>query len=162
MTQHPTPLGDTLASLRSAPLGTHRGMLPAALHTLITAILTRIFARLEQVFLLWQAGQLPAPTVRHRAPNLPAEARPSHHNTPAPREPRQRNAPARDPQQVRAPTPPNRIRPGHPPRRANPRAATAGSRPCRDSVPAHASRRRISLIPRRQSRHLIVTITQLT
>ena len=147
MTQHPSPLGYALASLREAPLGAHRGMLPAAMHTLITAILTRIFAHLEQILVLFQAGQLPAPTPRAYAPLLPAATRARHHNTQSRHEPRRGTAPACDPQQIRASIAADQIPPGHVAHRANPRAAPAGSRPCQNSRPSlrspatHARRR---------------------
>ena len=40
-------------------------MLSNALHTWIEAIFAHIFGRLEQIFLLWQAGNLPTPPPRH-------------------------------------------------------------------------------------------------
>lgn len=88
MTQHPSPLGDAIANLRKAPAGTHRGMLPEALHTLITAILARIFARLEAILRLWQAGELPTPTPRHRAAAPARQA--SNRQTSAPQRARRR------------------------------------------------------------------------
>ena len=39
-------------------------MLPAALHAFIMACLARVFARLEQIFLLWQSGQLALAPIR--------------------------------------------------------------------------------------------------
>ena len=71
--QDHSPLGDAIATLRKAPEGPHRGMLPAALHTLITAILTRLFARLEAILRLWQAGECPAP--RHQTSTRQDSAR---------------------------------------------------------------------------------------
>ena len=79
MEPHPTPLADQLAGLRAAaaPSGADCGMLPAALHAVIAAILARIFAGLERVFLLWQAGLLPTPAARHISPpSRPSEPRP--------------------------------------------------------------------------------------
>ena len=56
----PSRLADQLAGLRAAtPSHDGRGMLPAALRALITAIFARIFDRLEQIILLWQSGLLP-------------------------------------------------------------------------------------------------------
>ncbi len=65
MTTDSSPLGDKIASLRAAPSGADGRMLSNALHTLIAAILARIFTRLEDIFLLWQAGTLPTPQPRH-------------------------------------------------------------------------------------------------
>jgi len=60
---HPPPsLADQFGSLRKAAGGdSARGWLPASVHALITAFLTRIFGQLEQLFLLWQSGDLPIP-----------------------------------------------------------------------------------------------------
>lgn len=67
-------MADQLAGLRAiTSADAPRRMLPNALHTLIMAILARLFARLEQVFLLWQAGQLPPP---------PASRKQAHAATP--------------------------------------------------------------------------------
>ena len=79
MSVKPTPLGTQIASLRkagAAPSGADRGRLSTALHTLIAAIFARIFDRLEQILLLWQAGQLPKPVVRQRP-----QAKTEHHKT---------------------------------------------------------------------------------
>ena len=69
---HSSPPGDRIASLRAAPSGADGRMLPAALHAIIMTCLARIFARLEQIFLLWQAGTLPAPLARHAHTTQPA------------------------------------------------------------------------------------------
>ena len=69
---HSSPPGDRIASLRAAPSGADGRMLPAALHSIIMTCLARIFARLEQIFLLWQAGTLPAPLARHAHTTQPA------------------------------------------------------------------------------------------
>ncbi len=149
MTQHPAPLGDVIASLRKAPAEAPRGMLPAALHTLITAILTRIFARLEALLLLWQTGERPTP--RHRAPKIPAKPRVSYRRTRSAREYRQ--AKTHNPPQLGAPA---RIRARYPLHPANPRAT---SRPRPEPLPARARRRTNSLIPRRQTYADFVTIS---
>ena len=69
LTQTPSP-GDRIASLRAAPPGAGRRIASNALHTLITAILARLFARLEQILALWLAGNLPPPkpAPKHRHP----------------------------------------------------------------------------------------------
>ena len=60
----PPSLTDQCATLRSpAPSGAC-GMLSNALHAMIAAIFARIFGRLEQIILLWQAGNLPTPATR--------------------------------------------------------------------------------------------------
>ena len=62
MNQRHSPLADQFAGLRAATTSKDdRGWLPTALHTLIAAILARIFGRLEQLILLWQTDALPAP-----------------------------------------------------------------------------------------------------
>ncbi|MCC6716821.1 MAG: hypothetical protein IT555_02965 [Acetobacteraceae bacterium] len=67
MINQPTQLAADLARLRTATQADGaRGI-----HALILAILARFLARLEQVFLLWQSGQLPPPPIRqshHRQP----------------------------------------------------------------------------------------------
>ena len=59
----PSPgLAAQLAQLHHAPLGRETcAWVPAAVQDLIIAWLTRIFASLEQLVRLWQAGQLPSP-----------------------------------------------------------------------------------------------------
>lgn len=42
----------------------NRAWIPDAIHALIMAALARLFTRLEQVFLLWQSGNLPLPASR--------------------------------------------------------------------------------------------------
>ena len=60
-------LADQFAGLRAAtPSNDGCGWLPASIQALIMACLARLFARLEQIFLLWQSGQFPTP-----AENLP-------------------------------------------------------------------------------------------
>ena len=63
-------LADQFAGLRASPTTPNADtrILSAALHTLIAAIFARIFARLEQFLLLWQAGNLPATPARQIAP----------------------------------------------------------------------------------------------
>ena len=62
---------DQIARLRIAAQAEEpRAWLPAAVHAVITAILVRLFGRLEQMLLLWQSGTLPALPSRdtpHRA-----------------------------------------------------------------------------------------------
>ncbi len=72
MNTHPPSPGDLIASLRQAALAPREKcvFVPDAIHTLIAALFARIFGHLEQLFLLWRAGTLPAPTaaqprVRH-------------------------------------------------------------------------------------------------
>jgi len=58
----PPSLADQFGSLRNiAEEDSARGWLPASVQTLIMAFLARIFGRLEQMFLLWQSGDLPNP-----------------------------------------------------------------------------------------------------
>ena len=61
MDPHPSSLSDQAAGLRhkAQPAREHRVLLPAALHALIAAIFARLFDRLEQLFQLWQSGDLP-------------------------------------------------------------------------------------------------------
>ena len=56
-----TTLADQFAGLRASPTTPNADttILSAAVHAMIAAIFVRIFARLEQFLLLWQAGQLP-------------------------------------------------------------------------------------------------------
>lgn len=68
MSPRPTP---------GAPIALHpprkgalenRALLPAVIHTLIAAAFARLFARLEQLLLLWQSGALAPPPPRTPAP----------------------------------------------------------------------------------------------
>ncbi len=109
MESQPPSLSEQLAGLRitaRAPLETC-AWIPGPIHTLIIAALARIFARLEQLFALWQAGSLPAPAPhqQRRAPHHPVES-PRHRAQPSPR----RRAPSRiaTTQPIRAQ--PNRVR----------------------------------------------------
>lgn len=93
MTSTPPTLTQELAGLRqSAEADDAHGWLPAALHALIMACLARLFARLEQVFLLWTAGDLPPqrPTTPRpiTPPTTRAPSRPRTHR--ASRQPRTR------------------------------------------------------------------------
>ena len=87
MTSTEPTLTQELARLRqSAEADDAHGWLPAALHALIMACLARIFGRLEQVFLLWTAGDLPpprpiTPPAAMRAPSHPK----THHTARQPR-----------------------------------------------------------------------------
>ena len=65
--ENQTPsLGDALAGLRHTVQAPREKcvFLPAPIQAVIAAIFARIFGRLEQILLLWQAGQLPAPQPR--------------------------------------------------------------------------------------------------
>ena len=116
MENKPTPLADQLAGLRAASAANDdSGWLPAALDALITACLMRIFARLEQILLLWKSGHLPLPAIprpsQRPAPLLnrqPAELRAQRESGPfASRRPPHPFAPpagsAAPPQDSRAP-----------------------------------------------------------
>lgn len=78
----PTP---KVAILRiPAPADRSSPLLPASLHALITAILTRLFTRLEHLLQLWQAGNLPIPQPRPRTAraNSPRIAGERHESAP--------------------------------------------------------------------------------
>ena len=85
MKDHPPSLGDKFARLRdSARAGEEKcARIPASIHALIMACLARIFARLEQLFLLWQSGQLPPPQAH--ATQHPISRRDSARRSEAPR-----------------------------------------------------------------------------
>ena len=80
MEQTPPSLGDRIATLRMQALARENCVyIPDAIHALIIACLARIFARLEDLVRLWQAGALPlaAPratkrpkTARRRSPRI--------------------------------------------------------------------------------------------
>ena len=77
MSIQPPPLATRFASLHTNIAACpNRGWLPRSLHALILAALARIFGRLEQLLLLWQAGTLPTPQSRHsersEEPTLPS------------------------------------------------------------------------------------------
>ena len=130
---------------RPAEAPTTHACLPPALHALIIATLARLFARLEQLFLLWQSGQLPpqrpgAPPIARPAPNTPhpgtsRTARPGRQYTRARRAtfraPSPRPTPTL-PGGIRAPKPPLHARapppPRHPIRRNNRPARIADPR----------------------------------
>ena len=130
MSVHPTPLGAQIASLRkagTAPPGADRRMLSKSLHALIAAIFARIFDRLEQILLLWQSGQLPAPPIRApRAATLPRQH---------PAKPRRHRARQRIRTPLTKPQAPNRHRAPNPPATSAPFATTPSPvrpRPARD------------------------------
>ncbi len=83
MEPHPSPLSDQpnkgLRNPAQARLETC-ALLPAALQALIAAILSRLFDRLEQLFLAWRSGTLPAPKTRNASPPR-ATARATHRTT---------------------------------------------------------------------------------
>ncbi|MCC6717950.1 MAG: hypothetical protein IT555_08700 [Acetobacteraceae bacterium] len=62
MLDQATPLATAIASLRtSAAADGAPGLLRASLQSLILALLTRLFARLESLVPAWQAGTLAIP-----------------------------------------------------------------------------------------------------
>ncbi len=77
MATQPTPLSAQIAALRTTvPAGTAEGSrLHHSIIAIISAILTRLFTRLERMVELWQAGTLPLPAPRH--PSAPNPARPT-------------------------------------------------------------------------------------
>ena len=80
MSIQPPPLATRFASLHATIAACpYRGWLPRSLHALILAALARVFGRLEQLLLLWQAGQLPTPKSRpperREGPTLPSSPR---------------------------------------------------------------------------------------
>ena len=81
METHTPSLGDQIARLRGTAQAQEKcAWIPAAIHALIIAVLTRIFGRLEQIFHLWQSGDLPAPQIRTpRAPHSRATSRRTGH-----------------------------------------------------------------------------------
>jgi len=65
MEHQPPSLSDKIARLRTTAQAQEKcAWIPASIHDLIMACLTRIFAQLEQMVALWQAGCLPAPGAR--------------------------------------------------------------------------------------------------
>ena len=133
MTHHPSSLADQFGSLRaSVESDSAHGWLPAALHALIMACLARLFARLEQIVLLWQSGKLVVPpavspsAARAPAHDRPRAARPAA-RAPLPRTPRVTH-PAIPVQTILGPA--IRLR----------RAAPAPGRLCR-TYPSHAPAR---------------------
>ena len=73
------PLSDQLTSLRTTLTAAEAPRwMPDRVHALIIACLARIFARLEHVLTLWQAGQLPP------LPTHPASTAPRSQNLRAP------------------------------------------------------------------------------
>ena len=89
-------LSEQIAGLRNTAQARKetRVWLPAAIDALIAAIFARIFGRLEQLLLLWQTGQLPAPqsVLMTAAPRACAQKKPSVHQA-RQRTHRQRPAP---------------------------------------------------------------------
>ena len=81
-------LGAQIANLKSAIAARETCVwVPDAVHALIAAIFARIFGRLEQLILLWQAGTLPTAPIRrpHAAPAphpaAPSTPKPAPQNT---------------------------------------------------------------------------------
>ena len=82
MESHSPSLGDQFARLRDTAQAQERcAWFPAALHALIMACLVRLFGRLEQIFQLWQAGNLPLPAPRRESRQIA----PRDPQSPAPR-----------------------------------------------------------------------------
>ena len=80
---HSPALSDQFARLRIAAQAQEtRAWIPTAVQALITAILVRLFSRLEQMLLLWQSGTLPSRDTPNRAaavaPRLPGLHAPRH------------------------------------------------------------------------------------
>ena len=141
------PLADQFAGLRASPTTPNADtrILSTALHALIAAIFARIFARLEQFLLLWQAGTLPVTPARPiTQPSHRGESRPP---ISAPDRPRRRRIARQRPQ---AGTPPctSAARsqwPSAKPAAAAPAAITPSSRPRSARAPPRYARK-----PRRQ------------
>ncbi len=119
LTKQPSP-GARNATEQAAPPRAGGRMLPAALQTLITAILARLFDRLEALLRLWQSGTLPIPQPRRPTPHNAAPLltpQPAHH--PASTTARTRSTPLANPcRPCVEPCPPAAraasIRPRHP------------------------------------------------
>ena len=133
MENHPSPIGDAIVRMRaSAQEDSAHPFLPATLRAAIMAILARPFACLEQVFLAWQSGQLPAAQPRPPA----ADARePKHTRRAAPRtnQPRRpgtrRHTRAHQDSVGRCPEPPD-------PRHLQPTPSPPNTRPHHAGTPA--------------------------
>ena len=161
METQPPRLAGQFAALRATTATTPKGAwIPAPVHALIMACLARIFGRLEQLVLLWQAGNLPTPATRPTSTPRPLDIRcaakdsrflphpPKHHPEHAARQTR--------------PTPPARAEPSparHPlraPRTPCPTAALAPPDPIHDAqrcgigIPAAPVDRRILRDPSRE------------
>ena len=68
-------LGAPIATPQTRPFGRETcALFPAALDALITAILARLFARLEQLLDLCRSGTLPVPAIRQPDVRTPAAA----------------------------------------------------------------------------------------
>ena len=95
MSIQPTPLGDRFTRINQALQAQEKcAWVPAAIHTLIMAILARLFGRFDQMLQLWQAGALPAPPIRAIPNDTPGDD-PTHRQCrPATRAPRHRPRPA--------------------------------------------------------------------
>ena len=131
------PLADQFASLRADfAASPHRGWLPSALHALILACLAHIFGRLDQIFLLLQAGALPIQAIRHTSPQQPSC--PSH--TPSANIDNRNMCSAEAARAIAKPAirPARMSRPAHAPRARNPVAGVAPSRRSRSCLPRAA------------------------
>ncbi|MCC6719260.1 MAG: hypothetical protein IT555_15360 [Acetobacteraceae bacterium] len=104
-----SPLGDAIARLRgTAQAEESCAWSPYGIHALIMACLVRLFARLEQIFQLWESGNLPPPPIR--APSFepamratrPPVVRSSGHRRARHRRPASRRVTARGPARGRA------------------------------------------------------------
>lgn len=141
-------LGDQLAGLRHSAQARPENcaLLPAAIHALIAAIFAKVFARLEQLLALWQAGTLPAPRPVCRRPGQAVRAlmlrrgpQPDYRVRTAPAAPRD-NLPATTSATARPAAP----RPifalfGMAPHRPIPAAPRSRRHPARDPPAGHAS-----------------------
>ena len=135
----PSPgLAAQLAQLHHAPLGREKcAWVPAAVHDLIITWLTRIFASLEQLVRLWQAGQLPPPPIRTAVPRTDRQNTPRHVRPPASRRRAIRRATHRGRTSLACHVPAGS--PELAPRQAI--APPARPRPARDPPPARAKLR---------------------
>ena len=157
MNDHPSSLSDQFARLRdSARAGEEKcARIPASIHALIMACLARIFARLEQFFLLWQSGQLPPPQAH--ATQHPISRRDSARRSQAPR----RVVDSADPpvsqpaaQLARSPSRAPRIRHPRSASASPPGIATPRPRPAHD--PPHARPAGTPLRPSRSTAPILL------
>jgi hypothetical protein len=163
----PSPLADTVASLRVATLAIPaHACVPAAIHALILACLARILGRLEEMIRAWHAGQLAPPTRCPGTARTPAMA-PRPNSAPFASAPRRRARRAASQARLHMPT--ERLAPAgrlpvqppalaprperHPPHPGN----NAGAAP--PPLSHAAIRRRISLVSAAVSHVHFVTIS---
>ena len=97
MKANPSPLSDQCAALRRAAQdATAPCWVPESVYALIVACLVRLFARLEEMVLLWQSGGLPAPSARPRRAPLAPKTPPARRYSAAPARSRHKSARARE------------------------------------------------------------------